>query len=198
MAGAGVALLIRKGSRIAGGQLGAARHSLYAMPDRWWNEKIPRQDKLCYRRKTDALNKFRDWNQAVIDAWGGETAKGSGGEFDALTKFEVAPTDIAEALWASLPAPGRHRKFCLEDIDIEALNNTSPGINHPVGFQLPDYVVESKLLEEVAKRQAEAPIEITKRKPRSFEATVEVKVKDYRELPQSTQFPAQDDQDVPF
>ena len=156
-AGTGVAILIRRGSRIAGGQLGAARHSLYAMPDRWWWEKTPSEDKLCYRRKTDALNKFRSWNQGVIDDWGGETAKGSRGEFDALTKFEVSPTDIAEALWVSLPPPPRGRKYCLEDIDVDALNETSPGQGHPVGFQLPDYVIEAKLLEEEYERYRDLP-----------------------------------------
>lgn len=137
--------------------LSSARHSLYAMPDRWWQEKIPSEDKLCYRRKTDALNKFREWNQAVIEDWGGMTAKGSKGEFDALTKFEVAPTDIAEALWVSIPPPPRGRKFCLEDIDLEALNDTSPAVDHPVGFQLPDYIIEAKLLEEEYERYRHHP-----------------------------------------
>lgn len=150
--GVGVSVLIRRGSRIAGGQLGSAKHSLAAMPDRWWQAKIPTEDKLCYRIKTDALNKFRDRNQDVIDQWGGETAKGSRGEFDALTKFGVLPTDIAEALWVSLPPPPPGRKFCLEDIDIDALNDTSPGRNHPVGFQLPDYVLEAKIIEEEYER----------------------------------------------
>lgn len=150
--GVGVALLIRRGTRIADGQLGAAKHSLYAMPGLWWRKKPPKENKLCYRRKTDALNKFRDWNFDVIEEWGGITAKGSRGEFDALTKFEVSPTDIAEALWVSLPAVPRGRKYCLEDIDVEALNDTSPGKSHPVGFQLPDYVHEAKLIAEEQER----------------------------------------------
>ena len=151
-AGSGVAFLIRRGSRIASGHLGGAKHSLYAMPDRWWTEKAPRQEKLCYKRKTDALNAFLDWNSDVVEEYGGMTAKGSSGEFDAMTKYGVLPTDIAEAAWVSLPAPVRGRKFCLEDIDVEALNDTSPGRNHDIGFQLPDYVVEAKLLEEQYER----------------------------------------------
>lgn len=148
-AGTGVALLIRRGSRIARGQtLQGARHSLYAMPDRWWNEKTPSDAKLCYKLKTDALNAFMDWNSDVVEEYGGPTAKGSRGEFDAMTKYGVLPTDIAEAVWVSLPSPVRGRKFCLEDIDVEALNETSPGRSHDVGFQLPDYVVEAKLLEK--------------------------------------------------
>lgn len=150
---AGVALLIRRGSRIAGGQLGSAKHSLAVMPARWWQAKIPKENRLCYRIKTDALNKFRDRNQDVIEQWGGITAKGSRGEFDALTKYGVLPTDIAEALWVSMPPPPPPgHKFCLEDIDVDALNDTSPGRNHPVGFQLPDYVLEAKLIEEEHER----------------------------------------------
>jgi hypothetical protein len=45
------------------------------------------------------------------------------------------------------PAFGK-RRYCLEDIDVDALNDTSPAKGHPVGFQLPDYVVEHRLLEE--------------------------------------------------
>lgn len=127
--------------------LGAAKHSLYSMPDRWWVTKVPK-DRLCYKTKTEALRKFMDWNTGVVEDYGGPTAKGSRGEFDALTKFEVSPTNIAEALWVSLPAPPRGRQYCLEDIDVEALNDTSPGKDHPVGFQLPDFVLESRLVED--------------------------------------------------
>jgi hypothetical protein len=94
-AAVGVALLIRKGQRELGAQLGARRHQMAAMPDRWWQQDAPREDKLCYSTKTDALNKFREWNQDLIDDWGGETAMGSRGEFDALTKYEIAPKNIA-------------------------------------------------------------------------------------------------------
>lgn len=149
--GAGILFLLLRRAR-AGGALGSAKHSLYAMPDRWWETKVPRENKLCYRTKTEALRKFMDWNFAVIDDYGGPTAKGSRGEFDALTKYEVAPTDISEALWVALPAPPRGRQFCLDDIDLAALNDTSPGRDHPVGFQLPDYVLEEKLLEQEYER----------------------------------------------
>lgn len=132
----------------APGDLSSAKHSLYAMPDRWWTGKPPREEKLCYKRKTDAMLMFLDWNQNVVEEYGGATAKGSHGEFDAMTKHGALPTDIAEAVWVSLPAPARGRKFCLEDIDVDALNDTSPGRSHDVGFQLPDYVVEAKLLEQ--------------------------------------------------
>jgi hypothetical protein len=121
--------------------------SLRAMPDRWWTKPAPREDRICYRSKTDALNKFRQHNQAVIDDWGGMTASGSRGEFDALTKHGAAPINIAEALWLALPPRG---PFCLDELDVEALNDTSAGRDHPVGFQLPDYVLETELVRKEA------------------------------------------------
>jgi hypothetical protein len=145
--GLGIAFLILK-KRRAGAELDGAKHLLYAMPDRWWTRKIPTKDKLCYKTKTEALRKFMEFNQGVIDDYGGPTAKGSRGEFDAFTRFDVRPTDIAQALWVSLPCPPRGRPFCLEDIDVETLNATSPGQDHPVGFKLPDYVVEADLIEQ--------------------------------------------------
>lgn len=128
----------RRGVKLAGG-----KDVLKAMPDRWWQKRAPAGDRLCYATKTDALNKFREWNQRVIDDYGGETAGGSRGEFDALTKHGALPKNIAEALWLALP-PEKTRKgqFCLEDIDVQALNETSPGQNHAAGFTLPEYVSE--------------------------------------------------------
>lgn len=155
-AGIGVAMLIRSGQRSARVQLGGAKHSLVAMPRDWWRGRAPREDKLCYKTKTDALNKFREWNQDVIEEWGGEDARGSRGEFDALTKYEASPVTIAEALWVALPPPVRGKKYCLDDIDVDALNETSPGQNHDVGFQLPDYVIEAKLIEEEYRRYADS------------------------------------------
>lgn len=118
---------------------------LRAMPDRWWTRRAPRESKLCYATKTDALNKFREWNQAVIDDYGGETAQGSRGEFDAMTKHGALPKNIAEALWIALP-PEKTRygkgPFCLEDIDVQALNETSAGQHSRSGFTLPEYVAE--------------------------------------------------------
>jgi hypothetical protein len=123
-----------------------AKESLQTMPHGWWLKRAPRSDRLCYDTKTDAMNKFREWNQAVIDNWGGETAAGSKGEFDAMTKHGARPKNVVEALWVALP-PERTRygkgPFCLTDIDIEALNETSPGKDHVTGFTLPEYVSEA-------------------------------------------------------
>ena len=136
----------RRGKRLADvADVDGGPEVLRAMPDRWWTKRAPRESKLCYATKTDALNKFREWNQAVIDDYGGETAQGSKGEFDAMTKHGALPKNIAEALWIALP-PEKTRygkgPFCLEDIDVEALNETSAGQHSVTGFTLPEFVSE--------------------------------------------------------
>lgn len=145
----------RRGTRLA--DVDGGKEALRAMPDRWWTRRIPRDSKLCYASKTDALNVFRSWNQSVIDEYGGETAGGSRGEFDALTKYGALPTNIAEALWLALPAEKtRKGHYCLEDIDVEALNQTSAG-QHGAGFVLPEYVAEKLIdrqYEEYYRRDA--------------------------------------------
>lgn len=148
----------RRGTRLA--DVDGGKDVLRTMPDRWWTRRVPRDAKLCYATKTDAMNVFRSWNQQVIDAYGGETAGGSRGEFDAMTKYGALPHNIAEALWLALP-PERHsrRGFCLEDIDVEALNETSPG-RQGSGFMLPEYVSESLIdrqYEEHYRRGATRP-----------------------------------------
>jgi len=118
----------------------------------WWHRKPPREPKVCYPTKTDALNAFREVNWRVIDEWGGIDAEGSGGEFDAVNnryglKGKDKVRSIGEALWVAMP-PGR--PFCLDELDLDTLNETDPGREHPVGFRLPNYVEEAILDREQA------------------------------------------------
>ena len=145
---------------VAGGALGAlwltrkprhapvegAREMLSRMPPKWWDDPLPRNRKQpCYRRKTDALNVFRDRNWAVIERSGGIDYGHGEEEFDALNlKHDLldGPNQIrtiAQALWVSIPPV---RPFCLADIDVDGLNATTPGLMHPTGFQLPDHIEE--------------------------------------------------------
>jgi hypothetical protein len=112
------------------------------MPARWYDRQPPRRDKVCYRTKSAALNKFRDWNYAIIEDYGGISYNVSPAEFDAINHFyglkgKRAVRNIAQALWAVMP-PGR--PFCLTDIDLDTLNRTSPAREARREFQLPDYV----------------------------------------------------------
>ena len=119
-----------------------ASSELGRMPARWYERQPPRRDKVCYRTKTAALNKFRDWNYAIIENYGGESYNVSPAEFDAINhtyslRGKRAVRNIAQALWAVMPSG---RPFCLTDIDLETLNRTSPAREARRNFQLPDYV----------------------------------------------------------
>lgn len=149
--GTGVYLLIRRGTRIASGQLSGRQHGMRSMPKFYWEEPPPTEEKRCYRRKMDAANMFIDWNDRIIaEAGGVDYADSTGQEFESLTKYEgVRPTTIAEAVWAALPAR-KKGQYCIDDIDLAALNDMSAVRHNPSGsqFRMPDYVLEEKLLEE--------------------------------------------------
>jgi len=159
---------------VAGGALGAlwltrrrpsqvegVQEMLARMPREWWKDPLPRnRRRVCYRRKTDALNVFRERNWGVIERSGGIDFRHGPQEFDALNvKHDLldGPNQIrtiAQALWVSIPAV---RPFCLDEIDLDGLNATTPGLMHPTGFQLPDHVEEHR----IAKKQAAYYDEVT-------------------------------------
>jgi hypothetical protein len=129
---------------------------LEAPPRRWWTKKLPKKARLCYRKKTDALNVFLDENYKLVERWGGPDIKAGCSEFDAvnhkhgLKKKKCAKT-IADAVWLSLRGSG-HRggpPYCLDEIDLESLNDTAPGQLYN-GFRLPP-----KAHEEVLRREEE-------------------------------------------
>lgn len=137
-------------------RLGTCLGKLDAPPRGWFNKPLSKRSKLCYRKKTDALNMFLDENYQIVERWGGPNIKAGCSEFDAvnhkhgLTGKRCAKT-IADAVWASLRGSG-HRggpPYCLDEIDLEALNDTSPG-HIADGFRLPQVAHE-----EVIKREEE-------------------------------------------
>lgn len=116
-------------------------------PKGWWNKPIPPREKVCYRAKSDALRVFLDHNYRIVENYGGPDYHQSPAEFDAVNrKYGTSATSIADAVWAALPI--KKRPYCLTDIDLEALNDTSPareaeGAGQP-GFALPDFVHEKQ------------------------------------------------------
>lgn len=118
----------------------------------WWRKPTPprRRYGTCFRTKTDALNAFRAANWKTIEAWGGMDRKESPAEFDAINhkyglKGRRAARDLATAMWAALPT--REPPYCLDDIDLDALNDTSPA--HEAGaFRLPDWAYENRYAAE--------------------------------------------------
>lgn len=121
-------------------RLGSRELAGFAGPDDWWQAHRARlPDKLCYATKQDALNVFRDENRETIENWGGLDAKARPSDFDAINhKYGVKADTLSKALWAAMPA---RRPFCLENIDVEALNDTAPG-RAGNGFRLPSWVHE--------------------------------------------------------
>lgn len=67
-------------------------------------------------------------------------------EFEAVNhKYGTRARTLAEAMWVALRST--RRPYCLDDIDLEALNDTDPG-RRMGGFQLPDWYHEARAAEE--------------------------------------------------
>jgi hypothetical protein len=119
------------------------------VPTDWWRRAFPVEQRRCYQSKADALNVVRDVNRRLIEQWGGMDTVSSGGEFDAINhRYGLRGKDqvksVADALWIAMP-PGR--PFCVDNLDVDTLNETSPGQIGP-GFQLPEWVVDEQIERE--------------------------------------------------
>jgi hypothetical protein len=126
------------------------RRNLGRQPRQWWRQRPPAQDRVCYRTKTDALTAFLDTNYQIVENYGGPSYRVGPSEFDAINhKYSLrgkkAARTIAEAVWAAMPAG---RPFCLDEIDLDALNDTSPAREAGMNFRLPDYVFEAQAAAE--------------------------------------------------
>jgi hypothetical protein len=112
----------------------------------WWRKAAPEEDRVCYDTKTKALKAFLDTNYDIVQNYGGADYEVSPSEFDAVNhKYSlhgsrVART-IAQAVWAAMP---EGKPFCLDRIDVDALNDTSPAHESGSLFRLPDHVYASE------------------------------------------------------
>lgn len=122
----------------------------------WWRKTPPPREKVCYRTKTDALNKFLDYNWRIVEAWGGPNRRDDPSAFDAINhrhslRGRRQVDTLAKAVWWAMPGP---KPWCLENIDVELLNETDVGAlaerELGEGFRLPDFVEEQRLLEQEA------------------------------------------------
>lgn len=131
----------------------ARERAIPPMPRDWWAPypKQPDEQAMCYRTKTDALLAFLAYNWRAVEEWGGLDRADLPSEFDAINakyglKGRRQVRTLAQAAWWSLPGPA---PWCLDKIDVELLNATSPGIHAQrelgVGFELPDYAAEEAL-----------------------------------------------------
>ena len=124
-------------------------------PKRWWIRKSPKKERNCYKSKADALRVFLDWNMEYIDqVAGGESYEHGCAEFDSINHTYHVPRKrcvrtVAEAVWYALKGrgPAGQSPFCIRDIDLRTLNDTTSG-RQGRGFQLPPHVQEDVLDEE--------------------------------------------------
>jgi hypothetical protein len=134
------------GGGIVGAAIGARKSAALGAPPNWWIPRAPRP-RVCYPTKTKALIEFVDTNQDIIQNYGGIDYQVSPAEFDAVNhKLGLSPRrqvrSIAEALWAAMPSG---RPYCLDQIDLDVLNDTSPAKEAQRSFELPDYVHERQM-----------------------------------------------------
>jgi hypothetical protein len=106
---------------------------------------MPKEGKLCYRTKTDALKVFKLWNQWLIDEL--DLEQPDPANYDIFDNPRV--DTINKAMWIALPSR-EGPPWCLEAINLDLLNATDSIVranDHRV-FTLPDYVEELRLIEE--------------------------------------------------
>lgn len=133
-----------------------ARATIEGIDSDWWRNYRRPEQKLCYRSKTQALQAFRDANRGLIENWGGLDVTSSPAEFDAINhrhgdrlRGKKAIT-LAQAIWASMPSGA---PYCLDRIDVDALNDTSPG-RIGSGFRLPNWAYDEQVRRMEAKHYA--------------------------------------------
>jgi hypothetical protein len=167
----GAFLFVGLGSFLAIGILGRKGGLVEGPADDWWRGKRERKERLCYRTKTAALQAFRDANHDTIETWGGLDVTASPAEFDSINakyglKGRKAVRSLARALWVTMP---KDRPFCLDRIDIAALNETSPG-QHGTGFRLPRVAYDAQADREQERHyQAQRERDVENRMRRSID-----------------------------
>lgn len=119
-------------------------------PDRWWQGPVPTERARCYRSKVRALKAFLDVNRDIVEHYGGPDMQVSPAEFDAINhkyhlKGRRAARTIAQAVWAAMPA---RRPYCLDTIDLDALNDTSPARELDRYWRLPGHVYDAVAADE--------------------------------------------------
>jgi hypothetical protein len=129
----------------------AGKRRVAPVPKGWSDRPAPTADKMCYRTKTDALNKFLDYNWRIVEEVFRGPNFGHGREgFDninhayELTGRNVADT-LAKAVWWSLPGP---KPWCLTNINVALLNEGDIAQRAGATFSLPAYAEEQKMIEE--------------------------------------------------
>lgn len=155
-----VGWLVTLGGALAGlaaSRLAAKAGALGGVPANWWIPAPPRP-KLCYPTKRKALMEIVDANRALIEQYKGLSNREGAAEFDALNhkyglKGKHAVHSIGEALWVAMPVG---RPYCLDQFDLDALNDTSPVREAGTPFVLPDHAYALAWQRDAAKYYRDA------------------------------------------
>lgn len=137
-----IAQVLSRGNALRGKHVKLAHSTQLA---NWWRKASPEEDRVCYDTKTKALKAFLDTNYEIVQNYGGADYAVGTSEFDAINhKYNLrgnrAAKTIAQAVWAAMP---EGKPFCLDRIDLDALNDTSPARESHLAFRLPDFVYET-------------------------------------------------------
>jgi site-specific DNA-cytosine methylase len=117
----------------------------------WFDKPAPKADQMCYATKTDALNKFLDHNWRIVDeVFRGPNYNHGYEGFDNLSDYHRLKgkrrvDTLAKAVWFALPGP---RPWCLNNINLELLNEGDIAQRAGVEFTLPDFAEEQMMVEE--------------------------------------------------
>jgi len=125
-------------------------------PANWWRRPAPPKDRQCYRTKIEALTKFLEANREIVENYGGADYQVSPSEFDSVNhKYNLtgkkAVRTIADAVWVAMPVG---KPYCLDRIDLDALNGTSPAREADMLFVLPDSYYAAQMAEQEAQHYA--------------------------------------------
>ena len=153
-----------------------SRKQLGWAPPFWWRSPPPPKPSVCFATKSAALREFVDANRNLIEDAGG-IEKGFGpAEFDSINvkyglRGKRAVRTLAQAIWQAMPP---NRPYCLDRIDLDALDGTTPAYVQDRRFVLPDYVYvadagarEVAYYRDAAARGAKLPTLRSTRRPRT-------------------------------
>lgn len=118
-------------------------------PEGWWRRKVS-SERLCYPTKAEALTAFLQANWELVAHYSGPDHEESPAEFDAINhKYDLKGKrrvrSIADAVWVAMPVG---KPYCLDRLDLEALNDCAPARDFGRPFILP-----SAAYDEIAARK---------------------------------------------
>jgi hypothetical protein len=176
----------------------------------WWQATGPiATGRKCHTTKTDALRAFvaDPANARTLEGfelYGDESSRSRlyrhcSGVFDAINaKYDLRGArkvcSIDDAIWHAVrPRPGG-RGFCLDEVDLEALNDVAAAAQLDTRFRIPEALIEDIEAERGRRELAEAEAEFRIRRLRRRRAPLETEpTPDYAAARQALDFECEDE-----